>query len=366
MAESIRNEYNPDYATPPGAILEEILEDLGITKKEFAERCGLSAKHVSQVISAKAPISPDTAIRFERVLNVKASLWNNLEANFRTFEAKQKEVKELENALAWAKEFPVNELVKRGRIEKPGEKKHLVELIWSFFGVASIRAWEEQYTSLSTVFRHSSTYRSDLKALMAWLRIGELEAREVHTEPYSRTRFLEALEQIRSFTNERPQVFEPKLKELCRQAGVVVVIEPEFKKTHVSGAARWLGPEKALIQLSLRHKTNDHFWFSFFHEAGHILLHPKKQGFVDEPDGNGSKEEDQANAFAARRLIPSKDYKEFVRRGAFTEAAIRSFARSIGIAPGIAVGRLQYDNNIPYSHHNRLKVTFEFAAHKKN
>lgn len=366
MVESTKNEYNSDFATPPGVILEEILEDLGISKKEFAERCGLSTKHVSQIINAKASITPDTAIRFERVLNVKASLWNNLEANFRTFEAKQKAAKELESALAWAKEFPINEMVERGLIEKPGNKKHLVEVIWSFFGVASIRTWEEQYTSPRAVFRHSPTYKSDLKALIVWLRIGELRAQKIRTEPYNKDRFRQALEQIRSLTNERPQVFEPKLKELCRQAGVVVVLEREFKKTRVSGATRWLSPDKAIIQLSLRHKTNDHFWFSFFHEAGHVLMHSKKQGFVDEPDGGGSKQEDEANAFASRRLISSKDYREFVRRGRFSDAGIRSFARSIGIAPGIVVGRLQHDMHIPYSHHNKLKVIFEFAAKKKD
>jgi len=78
-------QYKPDYAVPPGEILEEILEARNIKKRDLAERCGLSAKTVSLIISGKAPITPGTAIQFERVLGVPANIWNNLEANYRLF-----------------------------------------------------------------------------------------------------------------------------------------------------------------------------------------------------------------------------------------------------------------------------------------
>lgn len=362
MISQSRNEYRPDYATSPGEILEETLDALGIKKKDFAESCGLSAKHVSQIISGKAPVTPDTAIRFERVLGIADDVWNNLEANYRAFHARKKAGQELEQRVEWVKKFPVKQLIKRGLMENPTDKVHAVELVLKFFGVASIQVWQERYASMGAAYRHSRVFKSELESLAAWLRIGELLAQEIETEPYNRDIFLKALFTMRSFTNENPEEFEPKVKDLCRKAGVALVFVPEFPKTHLSGAGRWLTPEKALIQLSLRHKTNDHFWFSLFHEAGHIIHHSKKAMYINEQDGASTEEEIAADAFAAKILIPPKQYKAFVARGRLSRSAICLFAEEVGVAPGIVVGRLQHDGFISFRWHNDLKVRFRLVG----
>jgi len=362
MISQSRNEYKPDYATSPGEILEETLEALGMKKKDFAESCGLSAKHVSQIISGKAAVTPDTAIRFERVLGIADEVWNNLEANYRAFHARKRAGRELEQQVEWVKKFPVKQLINRALIEKPKDSVHAVELVLRFFGVASIEVWEDRYASVGAAFRHSRVFRSELESLATWLRIGELLAQRSETGPYDKDLFMKALLTIRSFTNLNPEEFEPKIKDLCGKAGVALILVPEFPKTHVSGASRWLTPEKAVIQLSLRHKTNDHFWFSFFHEGGHILTHSKKGVYINEYDGASSEEEIAADAFAARVLIPQKEFKGFVARRSFSRRSIALFAEKVGVAPGIVVGRLQHDKLIPFHWLNDLKVKFRLVG----
>ncbi|MFZ5864438.1 MAG: helix-turn-helix transcriptional regulator, partial [Thermodesulfobacteriota bacterium] len=325
---------------------------------DFAVSCGLSAKHVSQIISGKAPVTPETAIRFERVLGVADDVWNNLEANYRAFHAREKAGQALEQEVAWVKKFPVKQLVNRGFMEKPKDEVHALELVLRFFGVASIQIWEKRYASIGVTYRHSPTFRSELESLATWLRIGEILAQEIQTEPYDREVFSRALLEIRSFTNQRRAEFEPKMKELCRKAGVALAFVPEFPKTHLSGASRWLSSEKALIQLSLRHKTNDHFWFSFFHEAAHLLHHSKKGVYINEQDGSASEEEIAADALAAKLLIPSREFKAFVDKKRFGRKSVSDFAEQVRVAPGIVVGRLQHDDLIPFSHLNGLKVKF--------
>ncbi len=362
MISQPKNEYKPDYATSPGEILEETLEALGIKKKDFAESCGLSAKHVSLIISGKAAVTPDTAIRFERVLGIADEVWNNLEANYRAFHARKRAGQELETQVAWVKKFPVKQLISRGWMEKPKNEVHAVDLVLRFFGVASIDVWEERYASVGAAFRHSPVFKSELESLATWLRVGELLAQRSATSPYDRDLFMKALFAIRSFTSLNPEEFESKMKALCGKAGVALVFVPEFPKTHLSGASRWLTPEKAVIQLSLRHKTNDHFWFSFFHEGGHILTHSKKGVYINECDGANSEEEIAADAFAARILIPQKNYKGFVSRKSFSRSSISFFAEKVGIAPGIVVGRLQHDEHIPFNWLNDLKVKFQLVG----
>lgn len=159
-------------------------------------------------------------------------------------------------------------------------------------------------------------------------------------------------------TTTGPDHFGPKLKQRCADAGVALVLIGELPGTRLSGAARWLNPYKAIIQLSLRHKSNDHFWFSFFHEAAHILKHAKKQLYLDDINSGNTELEEEANLFARNLLIPVKAYREFSKAVTYSANSIQRFAEQVGIAPGIVVGRLQHDKKIPFNYFNELKRKF--------
>ncbi len=146
-----------------------------------------------------------------------------------------------------------------------------------------------------------------------------------------------------------------KLAELCASAGVAVVLTKEIRNAGVSGAVRWISKDKALIQLSLKYKTHDQLWFTFFHEAAHILLHGKRQVFIEYgiSKATNEEEEEEASVFAGDILIPTA----YQHRLPYlkTRAEISAFAQSIGITPGIVVGRLQHDNLVYPSAFNDLK-----------
>jgi len=155
------------------------------------------------------------------------------------------------------------------------------------------------------------------------------------------------------------------MRKMCAEAGVALVFVPELPGTRLYGATRWLNPSKALIQLSLRGKSDDHLWFTFFHEAGHILRHGKKEVYI-EAEGNGYKETDriskekEADLFAQDLLIPKGPFQIFLKENDFTHEGILKFAGQIGIATGIVVGRLQHENKISFAQGNHLKKRFRF------
>lgn len=362
MVYTVKNRFNPDYAIHPGEILEETLQSRGIKKVDLAKRIGLSEKTINQIIHEKAPVTPETAIQLERALGVSAAIWNNLEAFYRLHIARESSRKKLENRADWIRRFPVKELIKRGIIDEPIDSVDTAEKLLNFFAVGSIEAWENRFNNMAVNFRHSDSFRSAPESVAAWLRIGELKAEEIITETYNRGKFIASLYNIRELTSKVPEVFEPKMKELCREAGVALVFAYELQNTHLFGATRWLSPEKALIILSLRYKTDDHFWFSFFHEAGHIVHHGKKEIFLDEKDMTTSEKEKEADRFASKMLIPDNKYQTFVKNinnKYVPKQVVYSFARSINVAPGIVVGRLQHDGIISYSLLNGLKRKFE-------
>jgi HTH-type transcriptional regulator/antitoxin HigA len=361
MSPEKRKVFRPDYSIHPGEILGETLQARSISQAEFASRCGLSEKHVSQIINGKASITSETALTFEHVLGTRASLWMNLESNHRLHVARREEQDRLSSYVDWASQFPLQALARRGWICSRCSKEEKVRSLLEFFGVTSPEAWEVQYNRLVVAYRKSPAFASSREAVAAWLRIGDLEAVEATTEPFDKTRFRDALDEIRRLTRLPVSEFEPGMKQLCCEAGVALVFVPELPRTRLSGATRWISSDKALIIQSLRHRKDDHFWFTFFHEAAHVLLHGKRAVFIDEESMGTSDEEQQADAFAAIHLIPEDQFLSLVRKTPLSKARVRAFADELGIAPGIVVGRLQHDDVIPFSWFNDLKRTFEFA-----
>jgi len=360
MADRRDLEFRPDYAIPPGRTLVETIKALGMSQAELASRTGRPLKTINEIIKGKAAITPTTALQLERTLGVPARFWNNLEANYRESLARIEEQRHLDAGIAWLNRIPVKALVKEGVIRDLPSRADMVAEVLNFFGVSSPEAWDQVWSRQKAAFRRSLAFAISPGSVAAWLRIGELRAQRITCSAFARSRFRVALSTIRRLTVEPPEVFQPELTRLCAEAGVAVVFVSELPKTRVSGATRWLTTNKALIQLSLRYKADDHLWFTFFHEAGHILLHGKRNIFLEGNGANDTKEQ-EANRFAANILIPPSDFQMLLEKGEMTNSAIRRFASELGIAPGIVVGRLQHESILPYSHCNDLKRRFELV-----
>ena len=355
------NEYQPDYAVSPGEVLAVELEMRGMTQQELAKRTGLTPKHIVAIAKAKSAITPETAIKLERALGMPAEYWLNLESQYQEVLARLGEEQQLDRDLGWLKRIPVIQMAKLGWLQKHKDPKAQLIEILRFFGIASVEQWDDMWPNLSVAYRQHNHHEICPEAVSAWLRRGEIEATRIQCELYDRSNFRQALDKIRGLTTKSPEVFVPRMQEMCAKAGVAVVFVPALPKTGVSGATRWLSPHKALIQLSLRYKTDDHLWFTFFHEAGHILLHGKKEFFLEGANGLDEAKEAEANAFAEFELIPKKVFVGFLERKPYSKADITRFSQEICIAPGIVVGQLQHRGLLARSFCNDLKQTFKWA-----
>lgn len=357
----IQNQFQPDYAVSPGEVLCVELKLRGMTQQELARRTGITPKHIISILKAKSAITPETAIKFERALGMPVEYWLNLESHYQEVLARLAEEEQLESDLDWLKHIPVSAMAKLNWIEKIKDKKEQLVEVLRFFGIANVEQWDEMWPNLNVAYRQNQTHEVFPEAVSAWLRKGELEASNIACEPYNKDKFREVLDQIRGLTTTDPSHFIPAMQELCSMAGVAVVFVPALPKTGVSGATRWLNKNKAIIQLSLRYKTDDHLWFTFFHEAGHILLHGKKELFLEGTNGLDMNKEHEANVFSEHMLIPAKKLTKFIIDRRFTKASITSFAKSIGISPGIVVGQLQYRGLLKVHFCNDLKQRFKWA-----
>lgn len=354
--------WTPDYATPPGWLLEEYLEDRGYSQAEFARRCGRSPKLISEIIAGKAPIELETALQFEKVLGLTASVWVNIETLYRLQLAKEAEAKKAGLEARWAKAFPIRELVNRGCFSRPESDSDLVSKLLTFFCVASRDAWKAKYSYANVAYRHSPTFSSDEKVIATWLRLGEIEAEKQECAPYNKGQFQKAVRRIRGLTREPIEIALEQAVTLCNEAGVAFVLVKPLQRMALSGAAWWLSPRKAIIQLTARHKTDDHLWFSFFHEAAHVLLHSKKAVFVDEGNGSDTEQELEANKWASNILVPEAAWKQITQVTPLNATVVNEFAKKQNIAPGIVVGRLQHEGILDWSRLNDLRVRLRWDS----
>lgn len=360
-----------DLAIPPGELLEEELAVMGMTQQELARRMGRPAQMINEIVRGKKQVTHETALELERVLGIPAHIWVNLEAQYQLAKARRRESEELQKQTEWLTRFPVREMEQHGWIAQSSTNVAKVRELLRFFGVASFQAWQDSFNawqeSAVVGFRITPGARVSIGALAAWVRKGEIEGLATDTVPYSEERFRAALLAIRGLTTEPVRVFVPRMRELCAGAGVALMFIPELPKSAASGYARWLTKDKALIALSLRHRTDDHLWFSFFHEGCHILEHRVRQVFLEGIGaGTASEDEDEAHRFAADALIPPDQWASFVRVQPPTLGGITAFAKRIQVAPGIVVGRLQREGHCPYSKFNTLKIRLAWPEHQSS
>ena len=358
MATSTRA--RPDIAIPPGELLAETLETLGLSQAELARRTRRPAQAINEIVRGTKEITPETALQLERVLGVPAHIWTRLEADYRHNKARLEDQARLKGELPLVSRYPYTALATRGWVRRTRDAFEQLEELLRFFGVVSL---QQVPTIEAAAFRRSRKAHTSPEALASWLRQGEREGQGLTVAKFSAPKVRAALPELRSLTRQPPQEFEPRLRQLLSDAGVALVLVPHLPGTEAHGATRWLGAEKALVQMSIRYSWADVFWFSLFHEVGHLLLHDRSSVFIEGKDGDRQPLEREADRFAADELIPSALFQAFIERpDCRTQAGVVEFAQDIGIDPSVIVGRLQHEGHLPHSHFNNLRSRFAWTA----
>ena len=358
--------FSPDWVSAPGDTIATILAKRGVSERDFAVRIKRTLKEVEALIRGRAPITADIARELAAVLGSTESFWERREASYRQgLERLRAECSQPESA-DWLNEFPVQEMVERGWVDPVSDTTDTVEACFRFFGVSSVGSWRESYRDPleSAVFRTSKSFASHPGAVAAWFRRAEILAAEIKCGAWDAVRFEMALHDIRPLTRWRdPSAFIPELTKRCAESGVAVVVLRAPDMCKASGACLFLSASRPLILLSGRHLADDHFWFTFFHEAGHLILHGNNYIFVD--DGGSVEEfsdgeEEEANNFAANILVPPEHQAEFERLTS-NKLAVMRFAVRVGVSKGIIVGQLQNRNIIGHNMLNGLKQRYTWG-----
>lgn len=333
-----------DYAVPTGEYIAEWLEESGSSQAELARRMGVTPKHVSKLLGG-APLTPDVATKLELVTGIAARIWLSQEATYRADVARLSLTEELVAAKDLAASFPLSHLRKIGRItgtlKKPGV---LVMELLAFFQVGSVDALRQAVARQAVAYRQGTAHPVDEYALATWLKLGEVEA-AASTDAlpaFDDAVLTELLPKIRRLSVRPTETFGAELVALLAKSGVQLIYVPEVQGARMYGATRWING-RPVIALTARGRNDGQFWFTLFHELGHVLLHQDQRTHIRPADADVDADpaEGEANAFASRTLIPCSRNKELLSLK--SKQQVRTFADAIGVSPGVVVGRLWHD-----------------------
>lgn len=348
------NDFQPNWASMPGDTIADVLKAKNIPLSLFAEKMESSVETAKNLLHGYISITQEVAQKLEQVLGSSAQFWIRRENQYRENISRLKNKEEEK----WHNELPINELIRFGWISK---SNNIIDECLNFFRVPDVWTWRKKYSDVTayTAFRKSSAIKSNPAAIAAWLRQAEIKADSISCKKWNSKAFKEHLLSFRRLMNKKdPKIFIPELKKICVECGVALIILKTPTGCPVSGAAKFLNPNKAMIVLSFRHRSDDHFWFTFFHEAGHLILHNVKCVFIDTEDDKETKEEKEANEFAEETLIP-KQFQSRLRSMNPNQHEIKNLSKDAEVPLGIIVGQLQHLNRLDRRYLNGFKRRYE-------
>lgn len=330
----------------PGEHLQDFLDENGISQVELAERVGLSKKAINEIVNGKNPITESTAFGLSKVFSVSPEFWINLQNNYDLARARTEESirlsQEAEEYLPVFRET-YQELARHSFVPSlTWVRKNMQSIAYNlqrFFAVDSLAYVAEG--TMEFAFRKYNHSNLNQYTLAAWVQLGKLQAKFVESQPFNKERLRDILPELKALSRKPWAEYIPALEEKLASCGVILVLAPRMKCAPVQGATHWIESDKVLIMLRADNQYEDRFWFSLFHELGHVLLHGKKDVYVDfDQDGEKTGDEKEADEFAQKWLIPN--IEEFSVDGDVGGAVVE-FAKKNGISPAIVAGRLTYE-----------------------
>lgn len=345
----------PDWFSRPGDSLIAAIRRRGLTVAEVTEKLPGGREQLRGYIDGSLAIDRVAAASLTHLVGGSSQFWLQRQANYERDLDRATIAVPAEEATIWLNAIPMPGERPRASATEESRRAELRRRL-AFFGVGTLAAWKHRYgrDRAATNFRTSAAFASLDGAVSLWLRQGELEANLVDTSVWAPIALQSRLFEIIGLSRiAKPARFLPLLKRLLAEAGVALVVLRAPKQCKASGASKMIRPDKAMILLSFRYRSDDQFWFTVLHEIGHLLLHGARS-FVDADDTPEDLNEREANEFAASSIVPARSRGLFEKIQRSYQDVVR-FAVSNGVGTGLVLGQLQHSGRVPRSRMNFLR-----------
>lgn len=352
-----------DLIIHPGETIADVLEDRGISQAELAASTGVSAAYVSNVIAGKKDISSKFAFALEYALGVPKSFWINLQANYdaELLEAnKEQTITDEERTAREELKDVVKFLRQKGRMPVGEKKDESILSLRKALRISNISNVRDMVPA--GAFRMSSAVNVNPYVLGAWIRLCQISSEKREVETVFRVDCVDELIcELKGVMVRKENNVQEELRSIFARYGIDFSVVKNFRGAPVQGYVAPKSDGSYQMVVTIRNAYADIFWFSIFHELGHIVNGDisKKVNFVD--DGSDIEKENAADRFARNKLISETDYQVFINEKNFGIESIKRFAATQNVMPYIVIGRLQKEKKLDYRLFSNYKLRYKWA-----
>ncbi len=351
-------EYGNKIAFHPGYYIKEYIESMGLTQEDFANRLGTTPKNVSYIVRGEQSISVDIAIKLSRLIGTTVKYWLNLQIEYDSLIAEFKSMSETKAEKEVFKNLNYSYFRDNFNLPNiPNKIDEQIKIVREFLNVSSLTVFKNK--DMYVHFRSANLKESEISMIKAniMVQIAANRSLKDNTIPkFDKKEFFKSINYALTLTKEHDEFFQ-LIKKSFYNSGVDLILLPNIVGSKINGATKKIG-NHIMLMINNRNNNSDSFWFTLFHEIGHIVNGDFGVSFEDET----GTEEKKANDFAEKNLIPTKEYETFISEGIFTKKSILNFSNKIDRDPGIILGRLQNDKIIRYDNFalNSLRTKYSF------
>ncbi|NLN72545.1 MAG: HigA family addiction module antidote protein [Thermoplasmatales archaeon] len=273
--------HDPNYAVAPGETLQEVLESLGMSKKELALRCSLTEQTINRICRGEQPITYESAERLEMATGVPARMWNSLEMQYREQLAKIRRLETQQAQRAWIAQIPIDDLLAHREVQGTGDEAEIVGEALRFYGVHDVGAWRRLWQESPI-----GSFK-ELGTASAWVRMGQRAAHALRCGPFEGPRLRTAIQELSMLQGNDHVSAVADLQQRLADIGVALVLLPPVKGLSWEALVLWASVDKATIMLD-REVDEGRFQSLLIEALSHVLRMKKKQWIILDRDSGKS------------------------------------------------------------------------------
>ena len=337
-------EYDDKIAFHPGYYIKEIVEDSGLTQEDFAKRLDTTPKNLSLLIRGEQSLSIDIAMKLSRMIGTSVSYWLILQNAYDALIAEFKSKEELAQERVIFSFLDYKYFREHfGLPDLPRKIDEQIVYVRNFLNVSTLTVLKKR--DMAVNFRSATGELAEANIIKAniMVQIATNIALKTEASKFNKTLFEEAVRYALTLTKNH-STFYPLIREAFAKAGVILVILPNISGSKINGATKKVG-NNIMLMVNDRRLNSDTFWFTLFHEIGHIMNGDYGISF----DAESGEQEEIADKYAENMLIPCELYRKFIEENRFDVQSISIFAKKIDRDPGIVLGRLLNDGKVAYN-----------------
>ena len=211
-------------------------------------------------------------------------------------------------------------------------------------------------------FRMAVNTTVNLNVLGAWIRLCQLaENDKTISSKFDKKYINDLIREIKNIMCQKDADIQRDLRDVMANFGIDFSVVRNFRGAPVQGYISQKNDGIYQMVLTIRGAFADIFWFSLFHEIGHIVNGDigKNYKFLD--DGSDYEKELAADLFASNMLLSPESYKMFVQKKEFSIESIQKYAKSQKVMPYIVIGRLQKEKYLDYRTYSNYKLPYKWV-----